>query len=214
MRPCCSRTGARRGPRPGADACRPSCRSFGARRRNGVVRAAASCAGAAAKSSGPSRSPRRARGRTRRRTGEITGGRRRRASDLQAPRSEREGRFGHDLGQAARHDERRPGRVERDIRRAEAGHLHLFDVGRRHEHQRPVESSVPDVVRQFPDDVRRPGADGVAAGRGGAARRNRTSCVSLDDRERRSRLLRLHAARLRRAAIAAVSCAAHPARAR
>ena len=98
--------------------------------------------------------------------------------------------------------------------RAGTGYLHVFDVGRRHDDQRSVESPVPDVVRQLSDDVRRAGPDGVAAGIGRSARRHRAPCVSLEDRQRRPRLLRLHAARLRRAPAAAVPGAVHPPRSR
>ena len=153
------------------------------------------------------------RRRPRRAPREIAGSQRR-ACHLPASRAEREGSRCRPCGEPADDAEGRTGRLERDDRRARARLLHLLDCGRWHDHQRPGESPGSDVVQQFPVDVRGAGLAAVAASCRRGSRCHRPARVPFDDRERRPRLLRIPAPRVRRTARAAVPGALSAARPR
>ena len=153
-------------------------------------------------------------GRPRRPSGEVAGGRRRPARHVPPSRAERQRGGGVGRREAAADAEGRTGPVERHERPDAAGDLHLLARrGRRHD-ERPGEPAGADVVRQFPEHVHGAGPRGVASGAGRPARRDRASRVPFRGRQRRPRLLRLHAARLRRAPGAAVPGPVPPARSR
>ena len=130
---------------------------------------------------------------------------------LRAPNAKEVAR--HAGRQAPADAEGRPGRLERDDRRDGAGHLHVLVHRRRRDDQRSVEPGVADIVGSAQSMFCGAWARSLAARARRAARRDHPSRLPFDRCQRRPRILCLHAARLRRAARAAVSGALSPARA-